>query len=104
MRIKGEMLLRDPKLYLGQICEWLGIDVGDKAIAAMLHPETSPFACMGPPSAPAGNDPNFLTNPQLDFARLARIKEPPLEGEIEWKPGHTFIKPVLRLARQFGYT
>ena len=55
------------------------------------------------PSAPAGNDPNFLTNPKLDFDRLARIREPSLEGEIEWKPGQVFTKPVLRLSRQFGY-
>lgn len=103
MRIKGEMLLRDPKFYLGQICEWLDIDADDASVEAMMHPETSPFACLGPPTARAGNDPNFLTNPKLDFERLAKIKEPPLEGEIEWKPGHTFEAPVLRMARQFGY-
>lgn len=103
MRIKGEMLLTDPKFYLAQICQWLDIDDGEDAIEAMLHPETSPFACLGPPSARAGNDPNFLTSPKLDFDRLAKIKEPPLEGEIEWKPGHGFEPAVLRMARQFGY-
>lgn len=104
MRIKGETLLRDPRFYLRQICDWLGLDSDEASIDAMLHPEQSPFACMGPPSAPAGNDPNFLTNPKLDFDRLARIREPSLEGEIEWKPGQVFTKPVLRLSRQFGYT
>ncbi len=103
MRIKGEMLLKDPRFYLRQICEWLDIDGSETAIEAMLHPENSPFASMGPPSAPAGNDPNFLTHPELDFDRLARIKEPPLDGEIEWKPGHEFIPVVKRMARQFGY-
>ena len=103
MRIKGEMLLSDPHFYLRQICEWLDLDDSDASIEAMLHPEASPFAHLGPPSARAGNDPNFLANPTLDFERLARIKEPSLESEIEWRPGETFSKPVMRLARQFGY-
>lgn len=103
MRIKGEDLLRDPELYLAQICEWLGLDAGEDALEAMLHPEDSPFAGLGPPSALFGNDPNFLANPALDFGRLGRIKEPPIEDEVAWRPGQTFSKPVLRLARQFGY-
>ena len=103
MRIKGEMLLRQPQLFLRQICEWLDIDSGDATIEAMLHPETSPYANLGPPSAPYGNDPNFLTNPELDFERLARIKEPPLSDGLAWKPGQPFSGQVLRLAQQFGY-
>jgi len=103
MRIKAEMLLRDPRKYLTQICDWLGLATDPASIEAMLHPETSPFACMGPPSAMFGNDPNFLKNPVLDFDRLAKIAEPALEGEVDWRPGETFSKPVLRLARQFGY-
>lgn len=103
MRIKGEMLLKDPKFYLAQICDWLELDAGPEAIEAMLHPETSPYACMGPPSAPYGNDPNFLTQPKLDYERLAKITEPALEGPLDWRPEETFKPQVLRLARQFGY-
>ena len=103
MRIKAEVLLRDPRTYLAQICEWLGISQDAASIDAMLHPETSPFACMGPPNARFGNDPNFLKNPKIDFDRLARISEPPLEGEVSWRPGEMLSQPVLKLARQFGY-
>lgn len=103
MRIKGEMLLKDPKFYLAQICEWLDIDRGPEAIEAMLHPETSVYAGIGPESAPFGNDPNFLLEPTLDFDRLARIKEPPLDAEIPWKPEAELLAPVRRMARQFGY-
>ncbi len=103
MRIKGETLLRDPRLYLGQICEWLGIDDSPAAIEAMLHPETSVYAGLGPPSAPFGNDPNFLLTPTLDFDRLARISEPPLMGPTSWKPDAPLSPPVVRLARRFGY-
>lgn len=103
MRIKGEMLLKDPGFYLAQICEWLDIDRGPEAIEAMLHPETSVYAGLGPESAPFGNDPNFLLQPTLDFDRLARIKEPPLDAEIPWKPEAELSAPVRRMARQFGY-
>jgi len=103
MRIKGEMLLKEPKFYLAQICEWLDIDGSAAAIEAMLHPETSVYAGIGPESAPFGNDPNFLLEPTLDFDRLARIKEPPLDTEIPWKPEESLSGPVQRMARQFGY-
>ena len=103
MRIKAEMLLRDPRFYLAQICDWLGLSSDAASIEAMLHPENSPYACIGPPSARFGNDPNFLKNPKIDFERLARIKEPDIEGGVSWRPGETLSKPVLKLARQFGY-
>jgi len=103
MRIKGEVLLADPMLYLPQICDWLGLSSDAASIEAMLHPETSAFASVGPPSAPFGNDPNFLNSPALDRTRLARITEPSLEGDVDWRPGDAFSKPVQRLSRQFGY-
>jgi hypothetical protein len=103
MRIKAEVLLRDPQTYLAQICEWLGLSTDADSIAAMLHPENSPFASVGPPTARFGNDPNFLKNPKIDFSRLAKISEPDIEGEISWRPGERFGAPVLKLARQFGY-
>jgi hypothetical protein len=103
MRIKGEMLLSNPTFYLAQVCDWLGIDQGPEGIEQMLHPETSPYACIGPESAPFGNDPNFLKNPELDLDRLAKIKEPSLYGPVEWLKGAEFSKPVIKIARQFGY-
>ena len=103
VRIKGEALLTEPQFYLRQICEWLDIDSGDAAIAAILRPEESPFAMVGPPSAPYGADPNFLKEPKLDFARLAKIKEDSLDGPLEWNPGKEFSQPVKRLALQLGY-
>ena len=70
----------------------------------MLHPERSPFAGIGPASAPFGNDPNFLMNPVLDFDRLANITEPELDGGADWKKdGADFAMGTLRMARRFGY-
>jgi len=103
MRIKGEALMSEPHLYLPQVCEWLGVDDSDEAIEAMLHPEVSPYACIGPESAPYGLDPNFLKEPKLDWDRLNKISESTMDGELSWRPGDEFIKPVRKLAHQFGY-
>ena len=103
MRIKGEALLSDLENYLRQICEWLEIRTDAEAINAMMHPEDSPYASEGPPGAPRGNDPNFLTHPAIDQTRLAKLKEPSLVGELNWRPGETFKPETRKLAKQLGY-
>ncbi len=104
LRIKAEMLLSDPPKYLAQICEWLGISSAPSAIEEMLHPERSPFATLGPPSARYGNDPNFLKNPALDMSRLKNLQEPDIEMAAPWREdGSTLSPETIKLARQFGY-
>ncbi len=103
MRLKGEALLRDLGLYLPQICEWLGIRADAEAIEAMMHPENSPYARPGPRGAPFGNDPNYLEHPAIDRERLARIKEPSLDGDLSWRPGEMFAVETCRLAKRLGY-
>lgn len=103
MRLKGESLLANLDTYLPQICEWLGISTAADAVGAMMHPEESPYAKPGPRTAPRGNDPNFLANPVLDHARLAKLKEPRLDGELKWRPGEMFEPETRKLAKQLGY-
>jgi hypothetical protein len=103
MRIKGEALLSDLENYLPQICEWLEIRTDADAITAMMHPEDSPYASEGPPGAPRGNDPNFLSHPAIDQTRLAKLKEPSLVGELDWRPGEIFTPETCKLAKQLGY-
>jgi hypothetical protein len=103
MRLKGEALLGDLPTYLPQLCEWLGIRDDAEALAAMMHPEHSPYARPGPPAAPRGNDPNFLASPAIDPARLARLREPSLDGELTWRPGEAFDSSTCKLAKQLGY-
>lgn len=100
MRIKGEDLLSAPDLYLPQIAEWLGIRTDAQAIDAMFHPEASPYSCIGPSNAKYGNDPNFLDNPKL---RPGQVKEPSLDGELEWAPGREFEPETRILAKHLGY-
>jgi hypothetical protein len=100
MRLKGEALLSDPDLYLPQIAEWLGLRTDAEAIAAMKHPEASPYACYGPENARFGNDPNFLEKPEL---REGIVHEPSLEGPVDWNPALSFQSRTLKLAKMFGY-
>lgn len=100
MHIKGEELLSQPELYLPQIAEWLDIDTGNESIEAMLHPETSPYANLGPEDARLGNDPEFLENPQL---RQSKVSQVSLAGELEWAPQQEFSKRTIKLAKQVGY-
>ena len=86
MMVKGEDILSDPDRYLAQIAEWLGVRTDDAAIAAMKHPEYSPYAYYGPTPANGGNDSNFMRNPVF---RPGRVKEPSLKDflareAIEW--------------------
>lgn len=102
MRIKGEALLAQPRLYLPQIAEWLGLRSDEEAIAAMLHPEDSPFARPGPAGATYGNDLDFLANPVLDPSRLAAMAEPTL-AEAGGGNGTPPAAAVVKYTLQFGY-
>jgi hypothetical protein len=101
IRVKSESLLTDPGRVLGELCRWLGIRDDPEAIERMTHPETSPFAKIGPRGAEAGNDILFLQNPRLC---PSRVKPQSLEGPLEWRPDAAgFSSRVTELAREFGY-
>ena len=101
MTIRGEDLLGDPTTYLLQICEWLGIDSDPDVVESMLHPETSPYAKIGPRSAPFGNDPGYLRNPK--FTRRD-IPVSHLDGALEWRDDdRRFSSQTIELAHRLGY-
>ena len=95
LRVKGEDILTAPDLYLRQICDWLGIRTDTAAIEAMKHPETSPYACIGPDIARGGNDHKFMRDPVL---RPGRVKEPSLVQSLEKDPPDWFPEESIREA------
>jgi hypothetical protein len=99
MFLRAEVLLADPPRYLRQIAEWLGIDAGAKAVDAMMHPERSPFAAIGPENAQLGNDPDFLESPAL-----RPFEEPPsdLDSPLSWG-GAAFGDVLKQYAMILGY-
>ena len=65
-RVQAEQILNSPEPHMRSIASWLGVRVDEDAIAAMLHPERSPFASPGPDgSIFAGSDPAFLRGIEL---------------------------------------
>jgi hypothetical protein len=100
MRMRGEDLLSEPATYLAQVAGWLGKRTDPEAIEAMLHPEASPFAKLGPPSAPHGGDPNFMESPAL---RPYRFSPRPLELTVGNGRSHVYSEPLVAYAMQFGY-
>lgn len=101
LRVRGEEILANPVDELQKICRWAGIRDDAEAIDAMMHPETSPFACFGPISSLFGNDPNFLRNPSF---RPHVPKVPPLDAKLSWRDdGQGLYPQVIELAKEFGY-
>jgi len=102
LRIRGEDLIAAPEAHLRKIVEWLGLRTDDEAIKAMMHPEQSPYACLGPLTARFGNDPSFLKDPT--FRRQAAPKPVSLEGPLPWRgDGGGFSAEVKEFARELGY-
>jgi hypothetical protein len=103
LAVRGEDLLADLESHLTKIASWLGIRSDNAAMEAMKHPERSAFACLGPPNAPFGSDPDFLREPEL--------RAPPGQSErsldewLPWRPDRAGFHPRVRaLAQEFGYT
>ncbi len=101
LRLHGEDVLNSRHKQLGLICEWLGLSTSRKAVTAMMHPELSPYASLGPLGAHLGNDINFLRSPAL---RSGKIKASTLEGPLPWREdGKGFREEVMALAQSYGY-
>jgi Sulfotransferase family len=102
MFLKGEIFFEHPTRVLRQICHWLDISDDDAAIAAMMRPEQSPFATLGPDNAKFGNNPGFIEKPAL---RVGKIKDENLHDPLEWFEGQTvyFGKETRELAMMLGY-
>mgnify|MGYP004525184031 CR=1 FL=1 len=81
LRIRGEDVLSDATRVMGQVAEWLGLRTDDEAVAAMLRPEDSPYASIGPVNAPFGNDPKFMQSPKF------RPGKPRLPSLDDWLAG-----------------
>lgn len=101
MRLRGEDALKDPARTLPEIARWAGLAHDRKAVAAMMHPEHSPFAGLGPFGAHLGNDINFLRSPAY---RSGEVRNPPLRGPLSWRAdGAGFRSEVIELAEVLGY-
>jgi hypothetical protein len=101
MRLRGEDVLNDPRSYFEKICKWLNLAWDESIFEAMLRPQDSPYACLGPYGANFGNDTNFLQSPAFRYKPIAPAQ---LEGPLSWrKDDKGFLPLVINLAQEFGY-
>jgi hypothetical protein len=99
LRVRAEDLLATPRALLPEICRWLGVDDGEESVDAMVHPERSPFAHLGPAGAAGGNDPGFLFSPVMRPAQVPDSLQLPAEWTVDpW----TYLA-VVQLGHELGY-
>lgn len=102
MHLQGEWFLERPDQVLPQICEWLELSTDPASIEAMMKPECSPFAKMGPDNARLGNNRGFVEKPHF---RVGPVRPENLDDPLEWVsagPAH-FADQTRMLAHQLGY-
>jgi hypothetical protein len=76
-------LLAEPERELTRVCSALGLPSDKPAIDAMMHPELSPFATMGPAGANLGDEPNFLANARFVRGAAAAGGASPVAAEVQ---------------------
>jgi hypothetical protein len=101
MRVRGEDVLNDPRSQLSSIAAWLALRTSEDAIDAMMHPEDSPFASVGPAGSGivGGNDPGFLRDPIPRAVSVLPTLDPP-EG---WEGNSSLWEMTVDIAARLGY-
>jgi hypothetical protein len=79
VELRVEELFARPEALLSELCAALALPAEEAAVAAMLHPESSPFACIGPVGANLGDNPHFLRAPHFPAPPPA---EPPVQPAV----------------------
>lgn len=95
--VLGEDVLTRPTEVMTDLLHWLDLSAEQALLDRMLHPEESVFACWGPAGARGGNNPDFLSAPNLrvrtDRDRLMRLDH----------AGANLPPEVIELAAAYGY-
>ncbi len=101
MRLCGEAVMENPEEELSKVCRWIGVRDDAEAIDAMMHPERSPYANVGPVNALFGNDMNFLRGSKF---KKHKPDMPSLDTPLPWREDGKCLRPeVIEMARDFGY-
>jgi predicted RNA-binding Zn-ribbon protein involved in translation (DUF1610 family) len=101
MRLKAEDVLNWPRERMRSVAQWLRLRDDGDAIEAMLHPEASPFAHLGPRRSGivGGHDHKFLRDPIPHRVEVPSLFEPP----PDWNSGPRAWRRIAALAEELGY-
>ena len=99
-RIRAEDILREPASHLVRMGDWLKLPSDPESIAAMLHPENSPYACLPPGNLAGDGDPGFQRSPALR-------RHDESQSHLQW-PDEWHLDPELQYrldvaSRMLGY-
>ena len=99
MRVRGEDLTGEPRIWLPRILGWLGLSCDEAAIGRMLATQRWEFAAWDGHIGFGGADPQFLASPQL------RPVQPASADVIDpdWQISEDLRVKVAALARYLGY-
>jgi hypothetical protein len=101
VRVQAEAFLAQPDREVAALAAALRLPADAAAVAAMLHPEESPFALMGPVGANFGDDPQFLRNPHL---HPYPDEEANFDAPLPWRQDGAGLRTATReQARALGY-
>jgi len=102
MTLRGEDFLKYPTETMVRISGFLNISWNASYEQEILHPERSPYACIGPQGAQFGNDVNYLINPTY---KKREFTIPSFsERIIPWRTDEKeFEANVIELATELGY-
>ncbi|MER6037943.1 sulfotransferase [Streptomyces sp. NPDC001835] len=99
MRIRGEDLVNEPRVWLRRILDWLGLDSDEAVLDRMVHTESWPFANNGPVGGLFGGDHKFFSAPEL-----RPVPDPgPVEFDPEWDLPDEMCRRMAALAQELGY-
>ncbi|MFD8814762.1 sulfotransferase family protein [Streptomyces sp. NPDC059627] len=99
MRVRGEDLVNEPRVWLRRILDWLGLESGEAVIDRMTHPESWLFAHNGPTGGLYGGDHKFFSAPDL-----RPVPDPgPVTFDPEWDLPDEMCRRMTLLAHQLGY-
>jgi hypothetical protein len=100
--VRGEDLLARPEIAYRELCAFVELPADGDAMAAMLRPDRSPYACLGPVGAHLGNDINFLNSPKF---KPAKPRPASLSVPLPWRPDNAGFDPdVKEMAHFLGYS
>lgn len=101
-RVQIEQVDADPGVLARLLGQWLHLDAGPAAQAAMTRPDDWVFAGYGPRAAPYGLEAEVLE--ALPEADVALAAQPRLDAPLPWRTdAQTFAPETLELAKRYGY-
>jgi hypothetical protein len=99
MRVRAEDLLREPRVWLPRVLDWLGLAHDELTVGRMMRTEEWEFAPRHAGQPFGGGDPKFMRDPALRPVAAPSAEITPSSWDIPGDIRHR----IIALARYLGY-